>query len=183
MRNAFLMMVPLVGIFAGCTSNSGIMPIGRDTYMVSTQSHTYLTNAATLQMEAFQEATQFCKEQRKSILVTYTTEVDQPYIDQRIQSIRKQIKKNPHLGYFPNAEIQFMCLNESIVELQRQKSQNIPYQTIEIEKGEENTGQSIWVMQLKEVNELLMLQRKNTNDLQDSLLSPKQNSTYIKTKY
>ena len=114
--------------------------------------------------------------------VKYTTVIDTPYIDQRVQALR-HFKYKFHMGNFPKAEIQFMCLSASDAELRHQKLEKIPYQIIEIEQGAENTGEKIWDMQLKEVNELLDLQQKEENELQDSLLSPKMSPTNIRTRY
>jgi len=181
MRKVILMVV-LAGMYAGCAPNSEVVSIGHDTYMVSRKASTVLSSAGTLQAEAFQEATRFCKGQGKSLQVKYTTEVDQPYIDQRVQVLLNHRYKF-HKWILPNAEIQFMCQAARGTELQHSKLQIIPYQVINIEQGAENTGEKIWVMQLNEVNELLILQQKNTNELQDSLLSPKMSPTYIRTKY
>lgn len=92
----------------GCASNSGVVPIGPDTYMVSRQAATGFTGAGTLKADAFREANEFCISQKKSIRVTNSNESHPPYI----------------VGNFPRAEVQFMCLEQGDSELTRPKVSN-----------------------------------------------------------
>lgn len=92
-------------IFSGCAINSGVVPMGQDTYMVSRQAATGFTGMGSLKAEAFREASEYCKSQNKKLQVVHTSESQPPYI----------------LGNFPRAEIQFMCLGERDRELVRPK--------------------------------------------------------------
>lgn len=74
---------------AGCASNSGVIPIGQDTFMVSRQAATGFSGSGTLKAEAFQEASQYCEKLGKSLQVVSTHEASPPYI----------------LANFPKAEI------------------------------------------------------------------------------
>jgi len=80
--------------FSGCASNSGITPIGKDTYMVSRQAATGFSGSGTLKAEAFQEANAHCAKAGKSMEVVSTQEAQPPFI----------------FGNYPKAEVQFKCL-------------------------------------------------------------------------
>ncbi len=92
-------------LVAGCASNSGIIPIGKDTYMVSRQAATGFSGSGTLKAEAFQEASAHCAKQGKSLQVVSTQEAQPPFL----------------LGNYPKAEVQFMCLTDGDAELARPK--------------------------------------------------------------
>lgn len=102
-------------ILAGCASNSGVVPIGPDTFMISRQAATGFTGLGTLKAEAFREANQYCVSQRKHMRVVNTSESSPPYI----------------FGHFPRSEIQFMCLEKADAELTRPKMQKVPDVIIE----------------------------------------------------
>lgn len=113
-----IIFVAAVVFLAGCASNSGIIPIGKDTFMVSRQAATGFTGSGTLKAEAFQEASQYCTKLRKSLQVVSTHEASPPYI----------------LANFPKAEIQFMCLDAKDAELNRPKLRKEADTVIEINK-------------------------------------------------
>src|SRR4051812_46214013 len=92
-------------LFTGCASNSGVVPIGKDTFMVSRQAATGFSGSGTLKAEAFQEANKYCQDLGKSLQVVSTHEASPPYI----------------LANFPKAEVQFMCLDQKDAELNRPK--------------------------------------------------------------
>ena len=97
-------------IVTGCALNSGVVPIGPETFMVSRQAATGFSGLGTLKAEAIQEANQYCIKQNKYIRVVNTSESSPPYV----------------LGNFPRAEVQFMCLDKSDAELTRPKMQKTP---------------------------------------------------------
>jgi hypothetical protein len=84
-------------VLSGCASNSGIVPMGSDTYMVSRQAATGFTGMGTLKAEAMREAYQQCQKSGKSVKVIETIDAKPPYI----------------LGNFPKTEIRFKCVEES----------------------------------------------------------------------
>lgn len=98
-------IIAAVVFLAGCASNSGVIPIGQDTFMVSRQAATGFSGSGTLKAEAFQEASQYCTSLGKSLQVVSTHEASPPYI----------------LANFPKADIQFMCLDAKDAELNRPK--------------------------------------------------------------
>ena len=88
MRYSFLILV------AGCAANSGVVPAGPDTYVVSRQAATGFSGSGTLKADALREANQHCAAEKKVLKVLKTTEAQPPFV----------------LGNFPKAEIEFMCL-------------------------------------------------------------------------
>lgn len=92
--NKFLVVV-LLGL-VGCASNSGIVPMGSDTYMVSRQAATGFTGMGTLKAEAMKEAYGQCQKTGKSVKILEAIDAKPPYI----------------LGNFPKTELRFKCVLE-----------------------------------------------------------------------
>lgn len=111
------LLVPLAGL-AACAANTGIVPIGEDTYMVSRQAATGFSGSGNLKAEAFQEANQYCVSMAKKLQVVSTHEATPPFI----------------FGNFPKAEVQFMCLDKRDAELGRPKLHKEANTVIKIEK-------------------------------------------------
>lgn len=91
MKHKALMLTLLL---TGCAQNSGIIPMGNDTYMVSRQAATGFTGMGTLKAEAMKEAYAQCQLSGKSVKVIETIDAKPPFI----------------LGNFPKTEIRFMCI-------------------------------------------------------------------------
>lgn len=89
-----LVAVPVLLVIAGCASNSGVVPSGPDTYLVSRQAATGFSGSGTLKADALREANEYCSKEKKSLKVIKTNEAQPPYL----------------LGNFPKAEVEFMCL-------------------------------------------------------------------------
>ena len=89
-----LLFLASILLLTGCASNSGVVPMGPDKFMVSRQAATGFSGAASLKAEALHEANQHCTSQRKDLLVENTNEAQPPFI----------------LGNYPRAEIQFKCV-------------------------------------------------------------------------
>lgn len=92
MMNFVLMAFVL--ILSGCAANSGIIPMGNDTYMVSRQAASGFTGMGTLKAEAMKEAYQQCQLSGKSVEIIEAIDAKPPYI----------------LGNFPKTEIRFKCI-------------------------------------------------------------------------
>jgi hypothetical protein len=95
---------------SGCALHSGVVPIGKDTFMVSRQAATGFSGTGTLKADAFQEANNFCLSQGKNIQVVTTNESQPPYI----------------MTNFPRAEITFLCLDENDQDLKRVRMERSP---------------------------------------------------------
>jgi hypothetical protein len=90
-------MLALLIVWAvGCASNSGVVPMGTDTYMVSRQAATGFTGMGTLKAEAMKEAYEQCQKTGKSVQVLEAIDARPPYI----------------FGNFPKTEIRFKCVAE-----------------------------------------------------------------------
>jgi hypothetical protein len=92
-RTILLVSVALVG----CASNSGVVPMGADTYMVSRQAASGFTGMGTLKAEAMREAYATCQQTGKAVQVVETIDAKPPYI----------------FGNFPKTEIRFRCVSET----------------------------------------------------------------------
>ena len=91
--------VPIVVliVLTGCASNSGVVPIGGDTYMVSRQAATGFSGMGTLKADAMREAYGQCQKTGKVVKVIETIDAKPPYI----------------LGNYPKTEVRFECVAKS----------------------------------------------------------------------
>ena len=94
MTGRYFFAATLLFALAGCAANSGVAPLGSDTFVVSRQAATGFSGSGNLKAEALTEAAQYCSSQSKSLLVVNTKEAAPPYV----------------MGNFPKAEVEFMCL-------------------------------------------------------------------------
>ena len=92
--NKNLASLPIL-LLVGCATNSGIAPMGQDTYMVARQAATGFSGSGDLKAEALREANDYCMSQKREMQVLSTSEAKPPYI----------------FGNFPKAEVQFKCLS------------------------------------------------------------------------
>ncbi|MBQ0759106.1 MAG: hypothetical protein KBT72_05585 [Zhongshania sp.] len=81
-------------ILVGCASNSGIVPMGNDTYMVSRQAATGFSGMGTLKADAMREAYVQCQKTGKRVEILEAIDARPPYI----------------FGNFPKTEIRFQCV-------------------------------------------------------------------------
>ena len=80
-------------LLSGCAANSGVVPIGQNTYMVSIQAATGLSGLGNLKADAINQAYQYCQEKGKDMNIIETKESKPPFV----------------LGNYPKVEIQFKC--------------------------------------------------------------------------
>ena len=74
------MLALLIVCAVGCASNSGVVPMGSDSYMVSRQAATGFTGMGTLKAEAMKEAYEQCQKTGKSVQVLEAVDAKPPYI-------------------------------------------------------------------------------------------------------
>ena len=115
--NKILIAVLLLAVCA-CASHTGVVPRGKDTYMIAKQQATGFPGLGNMKAEIIAEGTRYCASLGKKIQIVSTQETQPPYV----------------LGNYPRAEIQFMCLADDDPELQRPKLQKTPDTVIEIRK-------------------------------------------------
>ncbi|MDD2856509.1 MAG: hypothetical protein PHU01_13350 [Desulfuromonadaceae bacterium] len=101
------LLVLTVAILTGCASHTGIVQIGKDSYMVAKQQATGFPGLGNMKAELITEAAQYCALQGKSLQIVNATETQPPYI----------------LGNYPRSEVNFMCLSEGDSELKRPKTE------------------------------------------------------------
>jgi len=152
MKRAILFVMAM--LLSGCAINSGIVPIGKDTFMVSRQAATGFVGSRGLKDDALQEANQFCVNQGKVLKVINIGGNHPPYI----------------LGNFPKVKIQFMCLDANDPRLKQEDFGTIqqPTQDMKIEEDNNPTLET----KLKTLNKLLVdrLITKNEFDEQKKKL-------------
>ena len=90
------MLALLIACACGCASNSGVVPMGSDIYMVSRQAATGFTGMGTLKAEAMKEAYEQCHKTGKSVQVLEAIDARPPY----------------SCGNYPKTEIRFQCVAE-----------------------------------------------------------------------
>ena len=82
----------------GCAKNSGIVPYGGDSFMVSRQAPTGFHGMGNLKAEALQEANAHCASSGQEIEVIKEVDAKPPYI----------------MGNFPRTEVHFKCVQPTI---------------------------------------------------------------------
>ncbi len=115
--NKILIAVLLLSVCA-CASHTGIVPMGKDTYMIAKQQATGFPGLGNMKAEIIAEGTRYCTSLGKIFQIVSTQETQPPYV----------------LGNYPRAEIQFMCLPGDDPELHRPKLEKTPDTVIEIRK-------------------------------------------------
>jgi hypothetical protein len=100
-RIGSLILVCFAALAGGCASNSGVVPLGNNTLMITRQAATGFSGSGSLKAEALQEASKFCAAQGKQLKIVAITEAQPPYI----------------LGNFPKAEVIFKALDAGDPEL------------------------------------------------------------------
>lgn len=90
----YILIMLLAFILPGCAANSGVVPMGNETYMVSRQAASTFSGMGTLKADAMREAYQQCQLTGKNVEVLETIDAEPPYI----------------LGNFPKTEIRFRCV-------------------------------------------------------------------------
>jgi hypothetical protein len=98
-----LIAIITTSLLSACASSStGIVSMGRDTYMISKEQGSGFSGLGSMKGEIITEAVQFCNKQGKEFQLTSSKETQPPYI----------------LGNYPRSEIEFMCLNAGDKRLQ-----------------------------------------------------------------
>ena len=125
-------------LVTGCTSTTGVVPIGEDTYMIGKSTNLALTSSG-IKADAFKEASNYCAKQGKKIQVIRTTATD--------------MKLGSHVG---STEIQFMCLPEGDAELSRPRLRKEADNVVEVKSNiqvQDNKSQDMYT-ELKKLSEL-----------------------------
>lgn len=89
-----LSLLFLVSGLAGCATNSGVVPVGSGTMLITKQAATGFPGLGNLKVDALQEAGAHCAGQSKELQVTSVSESKPPFV----------------LGNYPRVEVQFRCV-------------------------------------------------------------------------
>ena len=89
-----LLSIAVVVLFAGCASNSGIVPAGSGTFNITKQQGTGFPGLGSMKAEAYAEAAAHCNLQKRDFAVVNYEETKGPYI----------------LGNYPRVDLVFRCL-------------------------------------------------------------------------
>jgi hypothetical protein len=81
-------------VVAGCASHTGVVPIGKDSYMLAKQQSTGFPGLGNMKAEIITEGRLYCASENKEFQLVSTTETQPPYV----------------FGNYPRSEIQFVCL-------------------------------------------------------------------------
>ena len=103
---------------SACASHTGVVSMGKDTYMISKQQATGFPGLGNMKAEIIAEGSRHCAALGKEFQIVSTQETQPPYV----------------LGNYPRSEIQFMCLAAGDRELQRPRLQKTPDTVIELRK-------------------------------------------------
>lgn len=102
-------------VLAACTSTTGVVPIGQDTYMIGSQGKSPGGfSGSEAKVLAFAEAQKFCSAQGKNVQVINTQQSDMSF------------------GKNATSEIQFMCLSKGDPALGRPRLERVPDQVIHV---------------------------------------------------
>jgi len=113
-----LIGIALLATIVGCASHTGVISMGRDTFMIAKQQATGFPGLGNMKAEIIGEGSRHCASINKEFQIVSSNETQPPYI----------------LGNYPRSEITFMCLTRGDLELQRPKLQRVPDSVIEIRK-------------------------------------------------
>lgn len=81
-------------LLSGCASTTGIIPDGKDAFRVMHSGDTGFTNSVTLQNEAYQEASDFCRKDGKVV-----------------ETISVDTKQARPMGGWPSSTLFFRCVD------------------------------------------------------------------------
>ena len=108
----------LIFVLTGCASHTGVVPMGKDTFMIAKQQATGFPGLGNMKAEIISEGSVYCSSQGKEFQIVSTHETQPSYI----------------LGNYPRSEIQFMCIAKGDPEHQRPKLVKTPDTVIELRK-------------------------------------------------
>ena len=79
-------------LLAGCASITGVIPAGRDQYMIAREDNGPAASLGAIKAQVFQEAGAFCAGQNKTMQIVKENDVPRSF------------------GQFPQTSMQFTCL-------------------------------------------------------------------------
>jgi len=92
-----VILIPLLLLATSCASNSGIVPLGNNTFIIAKQAATGFSGTGAIKTEALQEASAECRKSSQAVEIQHMEESQPPYL----------------LGNYPKIELTFKCIVES----------------------------------------------------------------------
>ncbi|MES2017000.1 MAG: hypothetical protein V4484_10940 [Pseudomonadota bacterium] len=89
MKKFFVVCTVLI---AGCASTTGVVPMGKDTYMIAREDNSPAASLGAIKAATFKEAGAFCGGQGKTMQVTKESDTPRSF------------------GQFPQTTLQFICV-------------------------------------------------------------------------
>lgn len=108
-------LIPAIALLVSGCSGPGVVPMGRDTYMIAKDGSFTTFGGGAVKAELYQEANAFCESKGKQLMPVKDASRDSGY------------------GRYANAELQFRCLDAHDPELRRPTMEAEPSMKIEIE--------------------------------------------------
>ena len=94
MKTQSLLTICVLLVLTGCASHTGVVSMGKDTFMIAKQQATGFPGLGNMKAEIIVEGSSYCRAQNKEFQIISTNESQPPYI----------------LGNYPRSEISFMCV-------------------------------------------------------------------------
>ena len=94
MKIQSLLTICVLLMLTGCASHTGVVSMGKDTFMIAKQQATGFPGLGNMKAEIISEGSGYCRSQNKEFQIVSTYDSQPPYI----------------LGNFPRSEITFMCV-------------------------------------------------------------------------
>jgi hypothetical protein len=165
MKPAILLTLVALSAISACTTTTGVIPIGVDTYMIGTTGKSpggfSGTEAKAL---AFKEAQKFCADKSRKVQVVNTQQADMRF------------------GVNATAELQFMCLTDGDRELARPKLERTPDQLIQV-RGQPSSVDSPSALKPKDLySELLKLEDLKKRGLLSNVEFEQQKKALLESK-
>jgi len=95
-----LKLIFLSVLFVGCSTTSNIVPIGKDTFLISKEQATGFQGLGTMKADIIGEANKYCSSQGKVMEIVSTSDSQPPFV----------------LGNYPRSEINFrhpdLCIKQ-----------------------------------------------------------------------
>lgn len=91
MKSPVLPLLTITLLLAGCASTTGVIPAGKDQYLISREDNGPGASLGAIKAKVFQEAGAFCAGQSKNLEIVRENDVPRS------------------LGQFPQTSLQFKC--------------------------------------------------------------------------
>jgi hypothetical protein len=88
-----VVVIPMFLFLSACASDSGVVPTGSNSYLVTKQAATGFPGLGNLKTDAIKEASAYCDGKAMGLVITSTHETSPPFV----------------LGNYPRAEVNFAC--------------------------------------------------------------------------